>query len=222
MSGYEEYIERVKEAIKVVEEKDRRRELLIRKGRDIMSSIRKAINYIHMNRLEEAESLLNKIKESLFSLMDEVAKIPSLLYSGTMNNLIQEYVEATTYFMIVKEGVIPSYEEYRLTDIAQYFTGLADVIGELRRRVLEYIRKGKLKDAEHTFHVMESLYSALLEVVHYDPVVPGIRHKCDVARVLVENTRSEVVRAKLSFNVMTSINRLLEILEKSVQHEDSR
>jgi len=209
MSDSESYSSRIRAVIPIIEEKNSKREFLIKRSRDIMALIRKTINYIHMDRLEQAESLLNEIKESISQLIEKIKDFPPLLYSATMNNILQEYVEALSYYRIIRKGDIPPYDECLLTDIAQYVMGLADVIGELRRRVLECIRREEIKDAERLFNIMESLYLSLMEVVHYDVVIPGIRRKCDVARILVENTRSELIEAKLSMNVIEHIRKMM-------------
>jgi len=209
MSDSETYNSRIRAVIPIIEEKNSKREFLIKRSRDIMALIRKTINYIHMDRLEQAESLLNEIKESISQLIEKIKDFPPLLYSATMNNILQEYVEALSYYRIIRKGDIPPYDECLLTDIAQYVMGLADVIGELRRRVLECIRREEIKDAERLFNIMESLYLSLMEVVHYDVVIPGIRRKCDVARILVENTRSELIEAKLSMNVIEHIRKMM-------------
>ena len=209
MSDSESYSSRIRAVIPIIEEKNSKREFLIKRSRDIMALIRKTINYIHMDRLDQAESLLNEIKESISQLIEKIKDFPPLLYSATMNNILQEYVEALSYYRIIRKGDIPPYDECLLTDIAQYVMGLADVIGELRRRVLECIRREEIKDAERLFNIMESLYLSLMEVVHYDVVIPGIRRKCDVARILVENTRSELIEAKLSMNVIEHIRKMM-------------
>ena len=209
MRDSESYSNKIRAVIPIIEEKNDKREFLIKRSRDIMALIRKTINYIHIDRLDQAETLLKDIKESISQLIEKIRDFPPLLYSATMNNMLQEYVEALSYYKIIREGDIPSYEECLLTDVTQYVMGLADVIGELRRRVLECIRKGEIKDAESLFNIMESLYLSLIEVAHYDVVIPGIRRKCDVARVLVENTRSELIEAKISMDVIEHIRKML-------------
>ena len=70
--------------------------------------------------------------------------------------------------------------------------GLLDCIGELKRLVLDNIRKDRLKEGNRIFNVMENLYLVLYPLAMYDKIVKEARRKLDVNRVLVEETRAVI------------------------------
>ncbi len=71
---------------------------------------------------------------------------------------------------------------------------LSDAIGELKRSVYDKIRQGDAANAESTFLIMESLYVLISPFATYYNIVQGIKRKLDIARMLVEDTRSTVTR----------------------------
>lgn len=77
-----------------------------------------------------------------------------------------------------------------------YLLGLADAMGELRRAVLDFLRKGELKSAEELFSLMEGVYEFLVEFDYPDAVLPGMKRKQDVVRGLIERTRGELILSK--------------------------
>jgi translin len=54
------------------------------------------------------------------------------------------------------------------------------------------MRLGKGKDAEKLFATMEEIYNAIYPFAVYDNIVPGLRRKLDVARMLIEDIRATV------------------------------
>lgn len=112
----------------------------------------------------------------------------------------QEFVEAVTLFSILQNKPMPSVESLKVRD-ESYVLGLLDCIGELRRNVYDKIRVGKAKDAKKIFDIMEELYLQLYPFAYYDKVIKEARKKLDVARILVEETRTalteEIRRSEL-------------------------
>ncbi len=84
-----------------------------------------------------------------------------------------------------------------------YVLGLLDCIGELKRKVFDEIRIGRIEEATRIFDVMESLYLELYTFSLYDKVVKEARRKIDVNRILVEDVRS----------IMTEEKRRIELIQ---------
>jgi len=77
-------------------------------------------------------------------------------------------------------------------------TGLADLIGELRRFILDLLRKSNFEKAEKYMEMMEKLYSELSTFYFPDKIVPGLRNKVDGARWTIERTKSDYIAAKVA------------------------
>ena len=78
--------------------------------------------------------------------------------------------------------------------------GMADTIGELRRIVLTHLMESDADTAKELFSVMEIMCEGLMMFDVPDAILP-IRRKQDVARGVVEKTRSDLLNAKMSYRV---------------------
>ncbi len=167
----------------------------------------------HQKRFDEAENLLKEVRD-LFSKIGEATKNNiDLLYSGMVDAAYQEYAEAYLFLKLVKENRFISFEEIG-APMSSYVLGLADVIGELRRKVLDSLREGETHLAEKYLEIMDLIYTELTSIGDAYFLLPGLRRKCDVARKIIEATRGDVtidIRRRL---LEDSIQKLKEALEK--------
>ena len=95
-----------------------------------------------------------------------------------------------------------------------YVLGLMDVIGELRRRSLDSLRKGDVKTAEKCLEIMEHIYVEITVMDDAYLLVPGLRRKCDIARGVIEITRGDVTMETRRSSLERSIEELKRIVEK--------
>ena len=72
--------------------------------------------------------------------------------------------------------------------------GLGDAVGELRRDMVQNLADGNTAKAREVFASMEMLCDALMSLDVKDSVAP-VRRKQDLARQLVERSRSEIATA---------------------------
>lgn len=91
-------------------------------------------------------------------------------------------------------GPIPTPETLGM-GYAAYLNGLGDVAGELRRHILDLIRRGDVEKAEVFLGIMENIHAVLLDFDYPDAITHGLRRKTDVARSLVEKTRGDLTNA---------------------------
>ncbi|MGP3667317.1 MAG: hypothetical protein ACKD6N_00415 [Candidatus Bathyarchaeota archaeon] len=186
-------LKNVKKELKI---KSSLREKMLLNSRKITQKSKKTILLLHQNKLEKAEKTLDEARKLLNLTTDFLKNAPELQTSGALFTASQEYAEASIFFCIEKVGLYPTPEEVGVSSSA-YVLGLADVVGELKRKVSECLRIGDVKKAEHYFKHMEDIYkmlSALNE--HVFLVVPLLRRKCDVTRHLVESAGSELLLEK--------------------------
>lgn len=200
-------IEHVEESLfdilKELDETEKKREKILRESRDVISLSAKAITNIHLMNLDEASSKLRSAKEILADLRK--------VSTGDLHRYLiapeVEYVEASILHSIIMKKSIPSYKELEVTNVS-YLLGLLDVIGEIKRCVYDEIRRGKSNEASTLFTIMERLYILLLPFAVYDHLAQGIRRKLDIARMLIEDTRSAVTEEMRRSKLMRSIEKL--------------
>jgi translin len=110
------------------------------------------------------------------------------------SDALQEAVEAVLLAAAATRATFPGPSDLGV-DPEPYLLGLGDVVGEIRRRVLDRLGRDDLPGAEAELVLMEQLTHALLRFDTTRAIVP-LKPKQDVARTLLERTRGEVVMAR--------------------------
>ena len=189
MSDWRTSIEHVASKL---EELDEEREKLLRVTRELTRLAREVVFKIHGGKLGEAEPLISLMNEKKSVIDGYREKYPMLYYSGSVNNALTEYVEAVSLYRIAAGESIPAFTELEVPP-SSYLAGLGDVVGELRRYALNLVREEKLEEAWSMLRLMEEIYVEISKLSFPEALIPGVRHKMDVARVLLENTRKDLV-----------------------------
>ena len=174
---------------------------------------KQAILYIHQTRLTEAKKLLKETSRLFTNLNKLSENHPDLFYSGLVDAAFQEYAEAQVLLNVVEKEQFVSPESLGVPSI-DYVLGLSDVIGELRRRALDMLRKGNVKMAEKCLGIMEQIYSELMAMDDAYMLIPGLRRKSDVARHVIEATRGDITIESRRNSLEHSIRKLEKMMTK--------
>lgn len=197
MKGLTENIESINVKMSAIEVK---RESAIAMSRSIIRRTKNMIHAIHQG--EEFMSIQGELKASVREMISKLKDEPSVLYSAVVEDAMMEYSEALILSAIVRKKDIPSFESLKITPQA-WMLGLADVIGELRRIILTNLMKGDMTKASYYFDIMEEIGNEVMSFDVPDAIVP-IRRKQDIARGILEKTRSDMTNA----TIMSSLNGL--------------
>ena len=168
-------------------DKERVREESISTSRKV---IRLSKNTIHAIHAGEDCSEPRKEMRDMISGMDR-AQTASL-------DAMMEYSEAEILHAIVNGSEIPTPEDLDI-DGGSWLMGMADAIGELRRVILTRLMESDLESAKTLFVAMDELCEGLMTFDVPDAILP-IRRKQDVARGILERTRSDLLNATLTFS----------------------
>jgi len=161
------------------------REYLIKNTRDVVILCSHSIIAAHKGDLRLAKQKI-KNAELVLKKNQKKAKDDFKKYLITPE---QELVEACSFLAVIENKEIPSLKSMKVSK-ESYVLGLLDCIGELKRLMLDNIRKDKLKEANRIFNVMENLYLILYPFAMFDKIVKEARRKLDVNRSLVEESRA--------------------------------
>ena len=174
---------------------ERDRETMLAASRKCIRACSKAIQAVHGGKVVDAHSRLDEARKAL----DEALAVqPGEGQSeGLRPTAQQEYVEAALLIGLVEHDRVLTPADVGVPALA-YALGVADLVGELRRRALDLLRTGDRAGAEHTFEVMGVLFELLQALEFQDGVTPGLRRKRDVARNLVERTREVLTQAAVA------------------------
>jgi len=198
---------------KSIDEKDKAREQALKSSRDIIIGCRKAIQCIHQNLISDAEQHIDKAYSELSSLYSIIiGNHDDLYHAGFVENASQEVVEAKCLLNIMQGKDLPDPDEIKTTYSA-YLLGLCDVVGELRRSALDFIRKGDDLKANEYLDMMEKIYDAIIRFDYPSALVP-IRKKQDMIRGLIEKTRGELAIASCERRIEYRTDEFRGILDK--------
>ncbi|MCD6324022.1 MAG: haloacid dehalogenase [Desulfurococcales archaeon] len=214
LQGVKEIIRNsIEEVVKALDLKDKVREEIIKSGRDVVRESGYVITSLHSGNIEEANKHLEIMRDIFVRVWEVSGEFPELRYSGLMNNIASEYVEAVLFYGLVTDGRLPSLKELGVTPV-QYVQGLLDVVGELKRYVLDKLRNGELNEAEAFFKVAEAIYESTKALDFPEPVLPGVRRKVDVARSVVESMRALLTDLRSRSELVRAIEEAKRILGK--------
>lgn len=165
---------------------------MLSESRKITRDAKQAIMMIHLRKFRQARKKVKVAIKRLFRLKNTLKRTPELRTSGALSAANEELAEAMILLSLEDKQKFPRRDTLPVSS-PSFVLGLADVVGELRRRTLDSMRTGNVKAAEDYLRRMEEIYSELLVLdEHIFSVLPGLRRKCDTARHLVEITRADV------------------------------
>ena len=181
----------VANAAKRLAELEKKRTKAIESSRIITRKTKNMIHAIHVR--DDYAGIADDIRRDVEGLTDYLKGEDSVLYLAVVQDALGEYAEAFIFASVVKNGGIPSYETLGISPQA-WLMGLADSIGEMRRMVLTYLIDGDIDNARELFDRMDSVGDDVLSFDVPDAIVP-VRRKQDVARSIIEKTRSDITNA---------------------------
>ena len=154
-------------------------------------------------RLEEASGLISE--------MDAVIEeYPELGRFDQVSAAKQEFSEASIVRGLTESGEFPDPVSLGVP-MRSYLLGLGDVPGELRRQALDALRLGDIETAEARLSTMEEIFLSLVTMEEV-ALLKGLRRKLDIARGVIERTRSEVTAEAGRRRLGESVRRLTDRL----------
>lgn len=168
--------------------REREQDRILASTREIVRHCSNSIKLMHAGQLKNARTELSQIEKKLSPISR------TKVFAYLLEQAYQEVAEAHLLMAAIERKPLPGFGELSMP-FHPYLLGLCDLIGELRREMLESLKRGKKKDAEHYFDLMNAIYDELIPIRFSNSLLPNFRKKQDVARGQVESARSELVRA---------------------------
>ena len=199
----------LKEVKEELTQKDKVRENAHQDMRKATSLSKQAILLMHQKKNEKAADSIENAKVIISKLKGLAKEYPDIIYSGMFSAALQEYAEANLFLGLIQESRFVTPKEVNVPAV-DYVLGLADVIGEYRRLVLDALREGDAEKGEEYLKTMDEIYIELMAMDEAYMLVSGLRRKCDVARRIIETTRGDVtqeVRRKSLENYLKQFER---------------
>jgi translin len=198
------------------------RDEALKQTRQLTRACSLAIRAVHRDdfdimeeHLKEAQSLADKIRENL-------KDHPDLQNAGYTQDSLKEFVEANVTCALIQNQALQTPDELGV-EYATYLNGLAEVVGELRRQILDILRSGYSQEAERLLNHMDDIYSILVTMDYPDAITHGLRRQTDLARNLVEKTRGDITFSLRGEDLTQAISTLSQQLTgKSIDVDQAK
>ncbi len=182
------------QAIEQLTGRNRDREQALSVSREVIRSSANAIRAVHRSDFEEAARLIATAKSRLGDAEHIRSDNPLIFNAGFMNDARKEFTEANVTLAVISAQNIPTVEDLGV-EASSYLNGMAEVIGELRRYILDALRRDNVERCEELMEVMDEIYGVLVTVDFPEAVTGGLRHTTDAMRAVLERTRGDLTIA---------------------------
>lgn len=186
------------------------RDAAIVRSRELIRHCSECIRAIHRRGWDEASAKLDIIRAAAAELRDGVAHHPHLYHSGYTQDALKEVVEAFVTYAIIRQESLPSPDTLNV-EPAAYLNGLAEAATELRRFILDILRReddGGSAEAERLLAWMDAVYDHLVTFDFPDALTGGLRRQTDVVRGVLERTRGDLTTTLRQQRLQAALHRL--------------
>ncbi len=150
-----------------------------------------AIRAVHRQEVDQAGELLQQARNLFDEAKQTVATYNELSNTGFIRDAQKEFAEGSITLALVTGNRLPEPGELNIDDAA-YLKGLGEAVGELRRYLLDSMRRGDLSRGEELLEAMDDIYSILVTMDFPDAITGGLRRTTDMVRGVLERTRSDL------------------------------
>ena len=174
--------------------KDAARERALPLCREVIRHCGNAIRAVHRQEFEEATGLLQSARSLLDEVEQAVTEHNELSYTGFVRDAQKEFAEGNITLSLITGKRLPNPSELGVGPAA-YLNGLGEAVGELRRYLLDSMRRGDLSRGEELLSAMDDIYNVLVTMDFPDAITGGLRRTTDMVRSVLERTRSDLTLA---------------------------
>jgi len=171
--------------------KDAAREKALPLCREAIRHCSNAVRAVHRQDFDRAGELLQQARNLLDEAKQTVATFNELSNTGFIRDAQKEFAEGSITLALVTGNKLPDPRELNI-DYAAYLNGLGEAVGELRRYLLDSMRRGNLSRGEELLEAMDDIYSVLVTMDFPDAITSGLRRTTDMVRGVLERTRSDL------------------------------
>jgi translin len=195
-------------------ELDRRnaaREQVLRWSRELVRSCANSIRAVHRRDFLIASQLIAEASALNARMCATVGDMGDIYWAGYVQDAQKELVEAYATYALVKGDPLPVPTTLGVAP-GPFLNGLAEAVGELRRYVLDMLRRGEMEGCEGLLESMDDIYALLVTMDYPDALTSGLRRTTDATRGILEKTRGDLTLALRQ----EALSRALRAAEASV------
>lgn len=184
---------------------DEAREKALRSCRQVIRYSGDAIRAVHRQEPGRAKQLLDSAHELLRELRHDLARHGKLLHSGFIHDAQKEFAEACITLALIAGKDLPKPKALGVSNAA-YLDGLGESVGELRRYILDSLRRDDFSRCEELLTIMDEIYGILITMDFPELLAHGLRRTTDTIRAIIERTRGDLTVSLRQKNLETKLN----------------
>ena len=177
-----------------LDRKNAAREQVLRWSRDMVRACANSIRAVHRRELDVAEARLTEARALNQQICETLVGLGDIYWTGYVQDAQKELVEAYATCALVTGRRLPDPAELGIAP-APFLNGLAEAVGELRRYIMDRLRRGELDGCEELLQAMDDIYSLLVTIDYPDALTGGLRRTTDSTRGILEKTRGDLTLA---------------------------
>ena len=171
--------------------RDATREKVLPLCREVIRYASTTIRTLHRQEFGKAGELLVTARKLMEEAEEAAMGTIELKHTGFFRDAQKEFSEASITLALVTQQHTPTPDELGV-EPAAYLNGLGEAVGELRRFLLDGIRRDDLSRAEELLSAMDDIYNILVTMDYPDAITYGLRRTTDMVRGILERTRSDL------------------------------
>ena len=193
----------------ILETKNTARDDAIARSRTLIRHCSACIRAIHRREWDVADEALQTIRDSARDMVSVVADHPDLYHTGYTQDALKEVVEAFATYAIIRKTPLPTLESLEV-EAATYLKGLGEAATELRRFILDILRREEpdVDEAERLLEWMDAVYDQLVTFDFPDALTYGLRRQTDVVRGVLERTRGDLTTTLRQQRLQAALQKL--------------
>lgn len=174
-----------------------------------------AIRAVHRGEQAETATLLGEARRCLDEAYEAMAGFGDVLHAGFFHDAAKEYAEGRLTDALVRGLELPSPREVGV-EAPAYLNGLGEAVGELRRHLLDLMRRGNLERSEELLGTMDAIHALLMSMDYPEAVTGGLRRTADAMRAIVERTRGDLTTTLIQAKLQVALDAARERMSSEV------
>jgi translin len=187
-----------------LENKHRARETGLAACRRTIQACAASIRAVHRQEWEVAEDLAAQAAAHLKEAGDALAAHPDVRYAGFVHDAAKEYAEARLTLAFVRGDPLPIATDIGV-EVQAFLNGMAEAASELRRYLLDQLRRGQPERGEELLGLMDEVYTLLCTMDFPEAMSGHLRRTTDQLRAVLERTRGDLTTSLLQTRLLEGI-----------------
>ena len=170
------------------------REQAYPRTRQVIHLCASAIRAAHRQEYDQTRSLLQQAQAHLDQIRAALQDHPDLYHAGYVADAQKEYAEAWATLAYLSGTPLYGPKDLGI-EVTPYLNGLAEAASELRRSILDALRRDDIAPCERWMETMDEVYSLLVTIDFPEAITGGLRRTTDQLRGVLERTRGDLTMA---------------------------